>query len=636
MELSALQNQILNSPSKKTVVLSSAASGKSRLLTEKVRQILRAGVNPRDIAAITFTNMAAGELKSRLGEDYKEGLYVGTIHGLANYMLCRGGVDTSKVLKDEDFDRLFHLIKMNPNVVIHLKWILLDEAQDSDSNQFEFMFKMINPECFFVCGDPKQCQPAGTKILLRGGKEKNIEDILPGDEIVWYDNTNGRCCGLNNSYNAVHKYVQNIESHDISTGIITTVTTEDGLTSKYTENHRTFIKMRDDTQYEHCIYLMCDNTYRFRVGKIALRGTKTKNGNPWRTKMTDEKCTKIWLLKVFENDLDARVYEQKISYKYQIPQICWQTDKVKWTQEHIDYIYDGLDTKTGAKQCLIDHNLSIDYPLIDKNIEWSMSQKFASNAVAQLYAINIIPEVMDCIIYNSNAKNYKEFKHITCTKDVITKPTTVYSLNVDGETYVADGIITHNSIYQWKGSDPSLLINLANRSDVELFHMNENFRNGTNILNYAKKIITPTGLDDLSMSKTGKSGVVTKATFNADLIVDKICEEDEFKNWAILTRTNQEIDVLSQVLIRADIPFDTFKQGDLSKEELNTKMEQNTVKLLTIHSAKGLEWNNVIVIGARYYNNEERNTGYVAATRARNQLIWMSGPTKAFINSLYR
>lgn len=348
MELSALQNQILNSSSKKTVVLSSAASGKSRLLTEKVRQILRAGVNPRDIAAITFTNMAAGELKSRLGEDYKEGLYVGTIHGLANYMLCRGGVDTSKVLKDEDFDRLFHLIKMNPNIVIHLKWILLDEAQDSDSNQFEFMFKMINPECFFVCGDPKQ------------------------------------------------------------------------------------------------------------------------------------------------------------------------------------------------------------------------------------------------------------------------------------------------SIYQWKGSDPSLLINLANRSDVDLFHMNENFRNGTNILNYAKKIITPTGLDDLSMSKTGKSGVVTKASFNADLIVDKICEEDEFKNWAILTRTNQEIDVISQVLIRADVPFDTFKQGDLSKEELNTKMEQNTVKLLTIHSAKGLEWNNVIVIGARYYNNEERNTGYVAATRARNQLIWMSGPTKAFINSLYK
>lgn len=346
MELSTLQKEILNAPSNRTVVLSSAASGKSRLLTEKVRQLLRAGINPREIAVITFTNMAAGELKSRLGDDYKEGLYVGTIHGLANYMLCRGGVSTTKILDEEKFDSLFHLIKLHPNVVHHLDWLLLDEAQDSDNNQFEFMFKMINPECFFVVGDPKQ------------------------------------------------------------------------------------------------------------------------------------------------------------------------------------------------------------------------------------------------------------------------------------------------SIYQWKGSDPSLLLELANRSDIELFHMNENYRNGINILNYAKKIITPTGLNDLSVCRSGRNGYVQKATFNDQLIIDKICEEENFKEWAILTRTNQEIDVLSKVLKRADIPFNTFKQGDLSKEELNKKMEQDTVKLLTIHSAKGLEWDNVVVIGARYYSNEERNISYVAATRARNLLIWMSGPTKAFIRSL--
>ena len=57
-------------------------------------------------------------------------------------------------------------------------------------------------------------------------------------------------------------------------------------------------------------------------------------------------------------------------------------------------------------------------------------------------------------------------------------------------------------------------------------------------------------------------------------------------------------------------------------------MKANTVKVLTIHSAKGLEANNVIVIGSKFYNLEERCISYVAATRARNWLIWTRMPTR--------
>ena len=77
------------------------------------------------------------------------------------------------------------------------------------------------------------------------------------------------------------------------------------------------------------------------------------------------------------------------------------------------------------------------------------------------------------------------------------------------------------------------------------------------------------------------------------------------------------------MLREAGIPYDTFRQGDLTKEELLNRMNNNTVKVLTIHSAKGLEWNNVVVIGARFYNDEEKNVCYVAATRARDHLIWI-------------
>ena len=626
MELSKLQKEIINAPYDKVVVIASAASGKTATMTEKVRQIIQSGVNPRQVAVITFTNMAAGELRKRLGADYKDGLFVGTIHSLANYMLNMGGVDTSKILNDEKFDELFELIEENPHCIRHLEWILLDEAQDSDPMQFKFLFDMINPERFFITGDPKQCQPKGTKILLRGGEEKNIEDIKIGDEIVWYNNTNGTCSSLKGTtYNSIHKYVKSISERKCINEFLINIKTENGLTSSYTQNHRTFIKMRADTDYVSVVYLMCDKKYRFRVGKIALNGIKSKNGNPWRTKLRDEGCSKIWLLKAFKTDLEARVYEQKISYFYQIPQTCWQFDKVKWTQKDIDYIYEGIDTYKNAKRCLFDHKLNINLPIIDKDIEWSFIQKFASNASSQLYAINIMPEIMDCLVYDSNSNNHshKKFEHITGNKIYIEHEIPVYSLEVDGGTYVADGIITHNSIYQWKDADPQLMMDLARRPGVHLFSMNENYRNGFNILKFAKQIIKPTKLIDDSIAMRQGNGAVTETPFSLDRIVQYV-KQGKFGDWAILTRTNAEISLVTGKLNREKIPYDTFKQGDLSNEELSEKMKQDTVKVLTIHSAKGLEFENVIVFGTRFTPREERNVCYVAATRARENLIWMN------------
>ena len=57
-------------------------------------------------------------------------------------------------------------------------------------------------------------------------------------------------------------------------------------------------------------------------------------------------------------------------------------------------------------------------------------------------------------------------------------------------------------------------------------------------------------------------------------------------------------------------------------------MKDNRVKVLTIHSSKGLENKNVIVTGALLYSEEERKIAYVAATRAENALYWCSRVSK--------
>jgi DNA helicase-2/ATP-dependent DNA helicase PcrA len=51
-------------------------------------------------------------------------------------------------------------------------------------------------------------------------------------------------------------------------------------------------------------------------------------------------------------------------------------------------------------------------------------------------------------------------------------------------------------------------------------------------------------------------------------------------------------------------------------------LNQNKVKIMTIHSAKGLEFPHVVVVGAKSFNQEERRISYVAATRAMESLYW--------------
>lgn len=342
MELSKLQKDILNKQDKKIVIMASAAAGKTLVLTEKVRRILQSGMDPKEIAVITFTNMAADVLRKRLGEDYKDGIFIGTIHSLANRFLVTSGINTSEALNNEEFDELFELVKQNPHCIKTIKYVLLDEAQDTGPAEFEFIFNMIKPENFFVVGDMKQ------------------------------------------------------------------------------------------------------------------------------------------------------------------------------------------------------------------------------------------------------------------------------------------------AIYQFKGGDERLFYKLSTQPDVATYQLNHNFRNGYNILKFAKNLIQQNGMFDNSISLYPIQGEVYKVEYNTKELVRMIKNEDSknYKDWAILARTNGEVETMMKLLKKAEIPCDGFKQSRLSKEELNQKMEDNTVKVLTIHSAKGLEWKNVVAMGMKYYNVSERNVNYVAATRAKEKLYWVVEPQK--------
>ena len=95
------------------LVIAGAGSGKTRVLTARIAHLIDThGVPPQRIFAVTFTNKAAGEMKHRIGELLARdpsGLWIGTFHSLSARLLRREaerlGFSRQFTIYDED-DRL--------------------------------------------------------------------------------------------------------------------------------------------------------------------------------------------------------------------------------------------------------------------------------------------------------------------------------------------------------------------------------------------------------------------------------------------------------------------------------------------------------------------------------------------------
>lgn len=349
--VSELQKEIIEAKENNICVLASPAAGKTHVLIERVKYLLESGIDPESIVVFTFTNAAAEEMKKRIGEAGAR-CFINTVHAYAYYLLMKNGIDTSSAINEEDFDEFFRLIQQNPEVIEPVDYLLLDEAQDSNLLQFQFILKMIKPAHCFIVGDARQ------------------------------------------------------------------------------------------------------------------------------------------------------------------------------------------------------------------------------------------------------------------------------------------------SIYSFNGGRPDILIAIANDPNFTLYELNENYRNGPHILKFAKKIIQGNMLGDYelydnSICMQTAPDYVNEMEYLPSRVIKLIEEDPQYGNWFILTRKNSQLDNVVTYLKRANIPCDTFKRSRITSEEFQEKMSNDTVKVLTVHSAKGLEADNVIVIGVPKWSKkaEERRVAYVAATRARKKLIWMRSAPKKRLES---
>lgn len=181
------------------------------------------------------------------------------------------------------------------------------------------------------------------------------------------------------------------------------------------------------------------------------------------------------------------------------------------------------------------------------------------------------------------------------------------------------------AIYGFRGCTDEFLNNMWRDVEFKKYYLTENYRNAPNIVRFAESFLDSyTKLSPSSMPVKTKVGILEGKDERIPFMdaVEELELSQNWGSWFVLTRTNNELAAAQEILDRRKIPNITFKKGDLDLDELATLMTSNRVKVLTIHSAKGLENKNVIVTGARLYNEEERKISYVAATRAENALYW--------------
>ncbi len=89
--LNDAQRQAVTASTDHTLILAGAGSGKTRVLVHRIAWLLAVeNMSPQNIVAVTFTNKAAAEMRGRIEDMINgtlSGMWVGTFHGLAHRLL---------------------------------------------------------------------------------------------------------------------------------------------------------------------------------------------------------------------------------------------------------------------------------------------------------------------------------------------------------------------------------------------------------------------------------------------------------------------------------------------------------------------------------------------------------------------
>ena len=194
--LNDAQRQAVTAPAEPTLVIAGAGSGKTRVLVHRAAWLIDVeGVSPQGLLAVTFTNKAAGEMRGRIEallDMPVSHLWIGTFHGLAHRLLRRHWQEAKlpqnfQIIDADDQLRLIKRLLKNLEiddsrwVPKEIQWFI--NAQKDEG---------LRPQHLDAERDPNRRQmislyAAYQEVCERGGLVDFAELLLRAHEL-WRDN----------------------------------------------------------------------------------------------------------------------------------------------------------------------------------------------------------------------------------------------------------------------------------------------------------------------------------------------------------------------------------------------------------------------------------------------------------------
>ena len=194
--LNDAQRAAVTAPLGPVLVLAGAGSGKTRVLTHRIAWLIQAeGVSPHGVLAVTFTNKAAGEMRGRIEQLLGmpgSALWIGTFHGIAHRLLRLHWREAQlaqgfQIIDSEDQQRLIKKI-LKASELDETRWVPREVQWFINNNKDEGR----RPQHLKDGGDPTRSQMiklyvAYEEACARSGVVDFAELLLRAYEL-WRDN----------------------------------------------------------------------------------------------------------------------------------------------------------------------------------------------------------------------------------------------------------------------------------------------------------------------------------------------------------------------------------------------------------------------------------------------------------------
>lgn len=587
MKLNDKQLEAVNHHDGPCLVLAGAGSGKTRVLTERIVRLIENGISPFNILAITFTNKAANEMRERvrlrLG-DVTDSIFIGTFHSFGLKIVRENassiGYKSNITILDRD------------DMISIIKKIL--KSQDLDPKYY----------------DPKY-------IINKISFAKN-EGLTPTEFYKYFKSDLDQTVGLvYEKYIKMLKENNSVDFDDLLILPLEIFKKDKEILDKYQEHyHYILIDEYQDTnavQYEMCKLLSMKYKNIFVVGDIdqSIYGWRYANYENVLSFEKDYKNTKVILLeenyRSTKNILEAANSVIK-NNKERKEKNLWSNNEEGMKIQYIRCDDEREEAATVISK--IKQYLSEGYTFEDFGVF------YRTNAQSRVMEEELLKETIPYKVVGSYFfYNRKEIK------DLIAYLTLIYNKD--------DSISLERVINVPKrGIGPKSIDNLrikANEQNISMFDAIDSgkeleFKNIIFSLIENSKNMSLSELIDSVLNKSGmKKELETSVTLDSEIRLENL---EEFKSIAV---SFEEKGFYSLE--------DFLENISLVSDAGQYKEETNAVNLMTLHSAKGLEFNIVFILGLeegifphfRSFESEseleeERRLAYVGITRARKIL----------------